>query len=186
MFRNVTDGDISGGVSFANDSFPSEYRYYNDFDILGNGSTTYNRDPYIPIENEPMGYGYAAKNFESSLDGVSPYRYQPNPRYEEVYYPAAMLGPDPMTKSQYERLANSPDSSTAANSQTNTVQGIATATYTPWWQPSYGELVILVILLFIVLMVVGWTGHAEVSRLKEKVRDLKQTQRVVEAINPAA
>jgi hypothetical protein len=168
MATYTTSGEIAGGVGFGTDEYPSEYQYYNDFDIIGNGSTTYNRDPYIPIENEPIGYGYAAKNFESSLDSVSPYRYQPNPAYEEKYYPASMLEPDRRTRTQYERFTN----------PMSQIQDPATNPGAPWWMPSYQELAIMFVIVVMILILTGWSQNAEITRLREKVDRYKTVKAV--------
>lgn len=66
---------LLGGVGFGNDTYPSSYYYHSDFSILGNGSVTGNRDPYLPIEQEPMGNEYSPTNFSSSLPANNVYPY---------------------------------------------------------------------------------------------------------------
>lgn len=65
MFRSG-DGEHIGGVGFGDDQYPNMYHFHSDMSIYGNGSTTMNRDPYIPIENEEMGRDWASNEFDST------------------------------------------------------------------------------------------------------------------------
>lgn len=118
-------------------------------------------DPYLPILNEPMGYGFAEKNFESSLDTASRYRYNPAPRTEEKYYPASMLN-DSRVDMQYERMEGAPG--TAVPSWTDKLGILA---------PTYNEMAILVILLIIVLIVISMIQGRRISKLKKKNEKLQ-------------
>lgn len=167
----ITEGEIQGGFGYGRqDSFPSESYYHDSFSLLGNGGTTYignkmsSIDPYLPILNEPMGYGFAEKNFESSLDTASRYRYNPAPRTEERYYPASMLN-DSRVDMQYERMTADPDA-TAAPDWTDMLGA---------WAPTYNEMTVLVILLVIIMIVVSMIQGRRVSKLKKKVEKLQGT-----------
>ena len=55
---------------------------YRDVEIMGGigvGGDSYSHyvDPYIPLENEPMGPNYAISNFDSSVNPIKAYPYNP-------------------------------------------------------------------------------------------------------------
>lgn len=150
-----------GGVGYGYDAFPSDANYheelkYFDPDPLARAPTKV--DPYLPIMNEPMGYGYNEKNFESSLDTVSNYRYQPAPRGEEKYYPTSMLN-DRRVDTQYERFLPSMD-----ESPVQLVTGGARA----WWMPTYLEVGIFLVLIIIVLVIKCMVLSNKVAKLEKK------------------
>ncbi len=158
----MSERDISGSYG-RYDPFPSESYYQDSFSLLGNGGTTYigdkmsSIDPYLPILNEPMGYGFAEKNFESSLDTASPYRYNPAPRTEEKYYPASMLN-DSRVDMQYERMEPAP----GTNTTPSWVDKLGA------WAPTYNEMAMLVILLVILVIVISIVQNRRISKLKKK------------------
>jgi hypothetical protein len=81
----ISDAEIMGGIGFGNDEFPASYIHHTDFSFLSNGSNSMNRDPYIPIENEPMGRAYSEYNFNSSEPSITPYPYRPPTMLDEKY-----------------------------------------------------------------------------------------------------
>lgn len=81
----LSEAEIMGGVGFGDDEYPSSFYHHSDFSLLGNGSSTLNRDPYLPIENEPMGRKYDRTDFESSYPTVQRYPYSPAKMQEERY-----------------------------------------------------------------------------------------------------
>lgn len=202
MYRN----DVSfGNVGYGYDEFPSETYYHEQVGLLGSNGSNYlgdslkysgaspspnfedvalqrtgafplKADPYLPIMNEPMGYGYAEKNFESSLDTVGNYRYQPAPRDEEKYYPASMLN-DSRVDMQYERFT-SPISGFGSGFATTTsldnspVQ-LLTKGPKAWWMPSYMEVGIFMILIILVLLVKCMALGQRVDKLEKKKSKLE-------------
>jgi hypothetical protein len=75
MYR-ATEGEILGGISFGDDDkYPASSYYHTDMSIYGNGSTSMDRDPYIPIENEDMGRDWAANEFDSTMPAQKIYPY---------------------------------------------------------------------------------------------------------------
>ncbi len=202
MYRNdVTFGNTGYGY----DEFPSETYYHEQIDLLGNGGSNYlgdnlkyfgadpsvqfkdaalqqisgalppKPDPYLPIMNEPMGYGYADKNFESSLDTVGNYRYQPAPRDEEKYYPTSMLN-DSRVNMQYERFTSSMD-----DSPVQLVTGGAKA----WWMPTYMEVGVFLILIILVLVVQCMALSQRVAKLEKKKTKLEAEANMQKVMNSA-
>jgi hypothetical protein len=90
--------DISGGVSFGNDYYDSIRTdgELTDMSVYGGGAKL---DPYLPIENEPMGRDYAPNNFNSSDPSVkSNYKYNPLSTYNldtDAIYSNHMRGSTP-------------------------------------------------------------------------------------------
>lgn len=82
MFRSGDD-EIIGGVGFGDDQYPNMYHFHSDMSIYGDGSTTMNRDPYIPIENEEMGRDWASNEFDST--DATMHRAQKIYPYHNVY-----------------------------------------------------------------------------------------------------
>jgi|ERR1700678_3581997 len=61
---HYNDGEIMGNIGFGTDPFSS---YPSVFHV----------DPYLPIENEPMGKLYSPDNFNGSDNKSSQYQYNP-------------------------------------------------------------------------------------------------------------
>lgn len=61
MYRN--ESEIMGNVSFGNDTYYPEHDFYNQSEMI---TGLKHVDPYLPIENEPMGSDYSVTNFDSS------------------------------------------------------------------------------------------------------------------------
>src|SRR5271156_4384795 len=85
------DNEIMGGVGYGDDQFSSPY--HSNFSIYSNGpfdaegncdgggsscrSSRFNRNPYIPIENENMGRDWEDANYDATdpcASKVYPYR----------------------------------------------------------------------------------------------------------------
>lgn len=71
------DAEIMGDVGFGLDQFPSSYSEFNPNTLGCSLKEKIYVDPYIPIENEPMGSSYSKYNFDSSDNGTTNYPYNP-------------------------------------------------------------------------------------------------------------
>lgn len=85
MSRSI---EAAGGVGFGNDYYPSSYDHHTEISYFSNGASSYAKDdlfgpgapgmaedPYLPIENEPMGSNYSPYNFDGSGPADRKYPY---------------------------------------------------------------------------------------------------------------
>jgi hypothetical protein len=90
------DNEVMGGIGVGDDQYGDFYSYdaYTDLSVYGYGQPL---DPYLPIENEPMGNHYSPDNFNSSNPKVkSNYKYNPLSTYNldtDAIYSNHMRGP---------------------------------------------------------------------------------------------
>jgi hypothetical protein len=82
----VSDAEVMGGIGVGDDQFEGSYldNEMTDHSVYNYGAPL---NPYLPIQNEPMGRAYAPNNFNSSNIPGSPkvgsnYKYNPLSTYD--------------------------------------------------------------------------------------------------------
>jgi hypothetical protein len=158
----VSDTEIMGGVGFGFDEYPSSYDHHTDFSLLSNGSRTLNQDPYLPIENEPMGRKYDSSNFDSSYPSVKKYRYSPAKLANEPYEAITRANADTVSQvlNKTERLTSSPDAEANRACKANMAFD------------GQSMLMMFMIFIFVLLVILAYLQNLQMQKLYKIVKTI--------------
>ena len=177
------DAEIMGNVGFGLDQYPSSYCEFSPFSLKESMTSEKNNfiDPYIPIENEPMGPDYSASNFDST-DGNKIYPYNPltyktNSRsYLDSWGPLPDIKNNDQINEYFTQKNREKEKDNVHKEKTKGKEHCCGGNWNLSFLDDKFDLILLVVFIFIVLVAFAYMQNKQTENLQKIIEMLVKSE----------